>query len=150
MHTYKEFRVLTKYLYIIGCIPFLALGILHTVYTIADTYNPKKLIPYKSDVMGLMKESTLAITKETNMWRAWVGFNISHGIGILFFSVTYLYLSISYISLLESSLFFMSAAPIISLTYLVLSKKYWFSIPTIGSAIGLLCFVTGALAQLYA
>ena len=142
--------MLTKYLYIAGCIPFLVLGILHTVYTIADTHSPKKLIPYKSGVMGLMKESTLAITKETNMWRAWVGFNISHGIGILFFSVTYLYLSISYISFLESALFFMSAAPIISLTYLVLSNKYWFSIPTIGSAIGLLCFVTGALAQLYA
>jgi hypothetical protein len=142
--------VFTKYLYIAGCIPFLALGILHTVYTITDTYKPKKLIPYKSGVMSLMKESTLAITKETNMWRAWVGFNISHGIGILFFSVTYLYLSISYISFLESSLFFMNAAPIISLTYFILSKKYWFSIPAIGSAIGLLCFVAGALTQVYA
>lgn len=142
--------MLTKYLYIAGCIPFLALGILHTVYTIADTYNPKKLIPYKTGIMGLMKESTLAITKETNMWRAWVGFNISHGIGMLFFCATYLHLSISYTSFLESSLFFMSAAPIMSLTYLVLSKKYWFSIPTIGSAIGLLCFVAGALAQVYA
>lgn len=142
--------MLTKYLYIAGCIPFLALGILHTAYTIADTYNPKKLIPYKSGVMGLMKESTLAITKETNVWRAWVGFNISHGIGILFFSATYLYLSISHAFLLESSLFFMSAAPIISLTYLVLSKKYWFSIPTIGSAIGLLCFSAGTLVQVYA
>jgi hypothetical protein len=97
-----------------------------------------------------MKESTLAITKETNMWRAWVGFNISHGIGILFFSLTYLYLSTFYTSFLESSLFFMSAAPIISLTYFILSKKYWFSIPAIGSAIGLLCFVAGALTQVYA
>lgn len=141
--------MLTKYLYIAGCIPFIALGILHTVYTIADTYNPKKLIPYKSEVVGLMKESTLVITKETNMWRAWVGFNISHGVGMLFFSVTYLYLSIFYMSFLQGSLFFMSAAPIISLTYLVLSKKYWFSIPATGSAIGLLCFVAGILVQLY-
>jgi len=141
--------VLTKYLYIAGCIPFLTLGILHTIYTITDTYNPKKLIPYKHGVMGAMKESTLAITKETDMWRAWVGFNISHGIGILFFSATYLHLSIFYISFLESSIFFISSAPIISLTYLVLSRKYWFSIPTIGSAIGLLCFVAGALARIY-
>lgn len=141
--------MLTKYLYIAGCIPFIALGILHTVYTIADIYNPKKLIPYKSEVVGLMKESILAITKETNMWQAWVGFNISHGVGMLFFFVTYLYLSIFYISFLQSSLFFMSAAPIISLTYLVLSKKYWFSVPATGAAIGLLCFVAGILVQLY-
>ncbi|MFM4702542.1 LIC_13387 family protein [Aeromonas bivalvium] len=141
--------MITKYLYIAGCIPFLVLGILHTAYTITDIFTPKKLIPYQSDVMGLMKSSSLAITKETNMWRAWVGFNISHGIGMLFFSVTYLYLSTFYTSLLESSVFFMSAAPIISSLYLALSKKYWFRIPTIGSTIGLLCFVAGALAQLY-
>lgn len=142
--------MLTKYLYITGCIPFLVLGLLHTTYTIADTYNPKKLVPYKSGVMGLMKESTLALTKETDMWRAWVGFNISHGAGLLFFSTTYLYFSILHINFLESSLFLLSAAPVIALTYLILSKKYWFRIPAAGSAIGLLCFVTGSLAQAYA
>ena len=142
--------MLTKYLYIAGCIPFLVLGLLHTIYTIADTYNPKRLIPYKSGVMGLMKESTLAITKETDMWRAWVGFNISHGVGILLFSATYLYFSILHATFLESSLFLLLVAPIIALTYLVLSIKYWFRVPAVGSAIGLLCFVTGSLAQVYA
>jgi len=142
--------VLTKYLYIAGCIPFLVLGLLHAAYTIADTYNPKKLIPYKSGVMGLMKESTLAITKETDMWRAWVGFNISHGIGILFFSATYLYLSSLHITFLENSLFLLLAAPTIALAYLILSIKYWFRIPAAGSAIGLLCFIIGSLAQVYA
>lgn len=140
--------MLTKYLYIAGCIPFLVLGLLHTAYTISDTYNPKKLIPYKPGIMGLMKESTLAITKETNMWRAWVGFNISHGVGLLFFSATYLYLSILHINFLENSLFLLSAAPVISLIYLFLSKKYWFRIPATGSAVGLLCFVTGSLVQI--
>jgi hypothetical protein len=142
--------VLTKYLYIAGCIPFLVLGLLHTAYTIADIYNPKRLIPYKSGVMGLMKESTLAITKETDMWRAWTGFNISHGVGILFFSSTYLYFSMVHITFLENSSFLLLAAPVIALTYLVLSIKYWFRIPAAGSAIGLLCFVTGSLVQIYA
>jgi hypothetical protein len=100
--------------------------------------------------MGLMKESTLALTKETDMWRAWVGFNVSHGVGLLFFSTIYLYFSIFHIYFLESSLFLLSAAPIIALTYLILSKKYWFRIPVVGSTIGLLCFVTGSFAQVYA
>jgi len=142
--------VLTKYLYIAGCIPFLVLGLLHTAYTIADTYNPRKLIPYKSGVMGLMKESTLALTKETDMWRAWVGFNISHGVGILFFSATFLYFATFHVAFLKSSLFLLLAAPAISLTYLILSIKYWFRIPTAGSAIGLLFFVAGSLVQVYA
>ena len=142
--------MLTKYLYIAGCIPFLVLGLIHAVYTIADTYNPKKLIPYKPGVMGLMKESTLAITKETDMWRAWVGFNISHGVGIVFFSATYLYLSSLHITFLENSLYLLLAAPTIALAYLILSIKYWFRIPAAGSAIGLLCFISGSLAQVYA
>ena len=142
--------MLTKYLYIAGCIPFLVLGLIHAVYTIADTYNPKKLIPYKPGVMGLMKESTLAITKETDMWRAWVGFNISHGVGIVFFSATYLYLSSLHITFLENSLFLLLAAPTIALAYLILSIKYWFRIPAAGSAIGLLCFISGSLAQVHA
>lgn len=142
--------MLTKYLYIAGCIPFLVLGLLHTVYTIADSYSPRRLVPYKSGVMGLMKESTLALTKETDMWRAWLGFNISHGVGMLFFSVTYLYLSILHVTFLERSLFLLSMAPAIALTYFVLSRKYWFRIPAAGSAIGLLCFAIGSLAQAYA
>lgn len=142
--------MLTKYLYIAGCIPFLVLGLLHTIYSIADIYQPKRLIPYKAGVMGLMKESTLAITKETDMWQAWIGFNISHGLGIVFFSATYLYFSILHLSFLENSLFLLLAAPGVALTYLVLSVKYWFRIPAAGSAIGLLCFLAGSLAQAYA
>lgn len=141
--------MLTKYLYIAGCMPFLLLGLLHTAYTIADTYNPKRLIPYKSGVMGLMKESTLALTKETDMWRAWVGFNISHGVGLLFFAVTLLYFAILHSAFLQGSIFLLSTAPLIALVYLLLSKKYWFRIPMVGSALGFFCFLAGSLARMY-
>nr|WP_298171784.1 hypothetical protein [uncultured Pseudomonas sp.] len=142
--------VLTQSLYIAGCIPFLILGLLHTAYTIADIRNPKRLIPYKSGVMGLMKESTLALTKETDMWRAWIGFNISHGVGVLFFAITLLYLAVLHIAFLQSSIFLLTVSPLIALVYLLLSRKYWFRIPAAGSAIGLLCFLAGSLAQAFA
>ena len=142
--------MLTQSLYIAGCIPFLILGLLHTAYTIADIRNPKRLIPYKSGVMGLMKESTLALTKETDMWRAWIGFNISHGVGVLFFAITLLYLAVLHIAFLQSSIFLLTVSPQIALVYLLLSRKYWFRIPAAGSAIGLLCFLAGSLAQAFA
>lgn len=142
--------MLTQSLYIAGCIPFLILGLLHTAYTIADIRNPKRLIPYKSGVMGLMKESTLALTKETDMWRAWIGFNISHGVGVLFFAITLLYLAVLHIAFLQSSIFLLTVSPLIALVYLLLSRKYWFRIPAAGSAIGLLCFLAGSLAQAFA
>jgi hypothetical protein len=140
----------TKYLFIAGCIPFLVLGSLHIVYTITDAYNPRKLIPYKPEVAIAMKASTLALTKETDMWRAWVGFNISHGVGLLFFSLAYLYLSVAQLAILRGSIVLLSGAPVMALIYLVLSIKYWFRVPVLGSALGLLCFVAAAMASLYA
>ena len=142
--------MLTQSLYIAGCIPFLILGLLHTVYTIADIYNPKRIVPYEPGVMGLMKDSTLGLTKETDMWRAWVGFNISHGVGVLFFAVSLLYFAVLHIAFLQSSLFLLTVSPLVALVYLVLSRKYWFRIPAAGSAIGLLCFLAGSLVQAFA
>ncbi len=146
----KEFPVLTQSLYIAGCIPFLILGLLHTVYTIADTYNPKRIVPYEPGVMGLMKDSTLALTKETDMWRAWIGFNISHGVGLLFFAISLLYFAVLHITFLQDSVFLLTVAPLVALVYLLLSRKYWFRIPTAGSALGALCFLAGSLVQAFA
>ena len=142
--------MLTKYFYIAGCIPFLILGLLHTAFTIADTYKPKRLIPYKSGVMGLMKESTLALTKETDMWRAWLGFNISHGVGLLFFATTLLYFAVLHSAFLQDSVFLLTLAPLVALVYLLLSCKYWFRIPALGSALSSLCFLAGSLARAFA
>jgi hypothetical protein len=97
-----------------------------------------------------MKASTLALTKETDMWRAWVGFNISHGVGLLFFSLAYLYLSVAQLAILRGSIVLLSGAPVVALIYLVLSIKYWFRVPVLGSALGLLCFVAAVMASLYA
>lgn len=142
--------MLTKYLYIAGCIPFLVLGAMHTLYTIADIYHPRRLIPSKAGVMGLMKESPLVLTRETDMWRAWVGFNISHGMGLLFFAATLLYLAVLHSAFLQSSVFLLTVAPLVALVYLLLSRKYWFRIPAIGSALSALCFLAGSLAQAFA
>jgi hypothetical protein len=138
----------TDYLYLAGSMPFLLLGLLHTVFTLSDCYSPTRLVPYNAGVMGLMKESSLALSKHSNMWRAWVGFNISHGVGMLFFAITYAYLSLCHGSALDNSLFFTWAAPGVALIYLILARKYWFSLPAIGSGLGLLCFVAGAMLQL--
>lgn len=140
--------MLAKSLFLLGCLPFFILGALHTFYTIADIRTPKKLVPYKPEVIAVMKASTLALTKETDMWRAWVGFNISHGVGLLFFSSVYAYLTIFHFPILSGSAVLLIGAPLVALVYLVLSKQYWFSIPVFGSAIGLLCFCSGALVAM--
>jgi hypothetical protein len=88
-----------------------------------------------------MQKSTLALTRQTTMWRAWLGFNISHGIGVLFFGLIYLTLALSDFTLMAKITVLPYLAFAVSVGYLVLSVKYWFHIPAIGSGVGAACFL---------
>jgi len=130
-----------KYLFILGTVPFILLGAIHILYSVRDAWSPKKLTPYDDSVRVSMQRSTLALTRQTTMWRAWLGFNISHGIGVLFFGLIYLTLAISDFALITRITLLQYFALTVSVSYLVLSVKFWFHIPTIGSGIGTACFL---------
>jgi len=120
---------------------FILLGAIHILYSVRDAWSPKKLTPYDDSVRVSMQRSTLALTRQTTMWRAWLGFNISHGIGVLFFGLIYLTLAISDFALITRITLLQYFALTVSVSYLVLSVKFWFHIPTIGSGIGTACFL---------
>jgi hypothetical protein len=130
-----------KYFFMLGTVPFILLGAMHIVYSLLDVWTPKRLTPYDDAVRASMQQSTLALTRQTTMWRAWLGFNLSHGIGVLFFGVVYLALALSDFGLLARVTVLPVLALGVSVCYWVLSVKYWFHIPAIGSAIGSTCFL---------
>jgi len=130
-----------KYLFILGTVPFILLGAIHILYSARDAWSPKKLTPYDDSVRVSMQKSTLALTRQTTMWRAWLGFNISHGIGVLFFGLIYLTLALSDFTLITKVTLLPYLAFAVSISYFVLSVRYWFHIPTIGSGIGAACFL---------
>lgn len=129
-----------KYFFIFGAAPFILLGSIHILYSLRDVWTPRKLTPYDDSVRVSMQTTTLALTRQTTMWRAWLGFNISHGIGVLFFGLVYLILALSDIELLSRVTVLPLLALAVSASYFVLSIKYWFHIPAIGSGIGTVCF----------
>lgn len=130
-----------KYLFILGTLPFILLGAVHIAYILMDIQTPRKLTPYDDSVRLAMQGSSLALTRQTTMWRAWLGFNLSHGIGVLFFGLIYLILAFSDSSLLAKVWPLPVLAVAISVSYLLLSIKYWFHIPAIGSGVGAACFI---------
>lgn len=134
--------LLAKNLFLLGCLPFLMLGTMHAIYSLLDIRQPRKFVPYNSELIEAMKSSTLALTKKTDMWRAWMGFNISHSVGVLAFSSIYTYLAYFHSALLFNSTFLIVGAPVIAGVYLTLSKNYWFGAPTLGSLIGLIFFIS--------
>jgi len=68
----------------------LVLGSVHLLYT----FRGPKLRPRDEALLVRMQEVSPVLTRDTTMWKAWVGFNASHGMGAMLFGLVYGYLAI--------------------------------------------------------
>src|SRR6516165_1900745 len=126
-------------LLILGGTVFGVLGALHAVYTLLDLRNPQWLVPADPSVAHAMANSALNLSGgRTDMWRAWVGFNFSHSLGLLLVAALALWAGFR-IKILPVGII-MPALTLIGCAYLVLALLYWFRAPAIGVAIGTGCF----------
>jgi hypothetical protein len=92
-----------------------------------------------------MAGTRLVLTRRTNMWLAWVGFNFSHSLGALCFGVMVLVIGRSAASFAAESRLFGPLAVVVSTAYLVLAVKYWFRTPILGCALSVVLFVSSWL-----
>src|SRR5271167_911171 len=67
------------------------LGVVHLVYTF---WGPK-LTPHDPALQISMSQIASVITKETTMWRRWVGFNASHSMGLILFGLVFGFLALA-------------------------------------------------------
>lgn len=129
---------------ITGASIFLILGILHGVLTLKDLRNPRTFTPPDEALRLAMQNSSIAIHPHTNLWRAWLGFNLSHSLGLLMFGGTFLAIGLFYFSIFAQILWVQICALYISAIYLLMSLKFWFSQPAIAAGIAFTCFVLAA------
>ncbi|WP_448546989.1 LIC_13387 family protein [Thalassotalea fusca] len=132
--------MISQVLLIIGASIFGMLGFVHLFYT----FFTNKFNPFKSDVIAEMSSTSPVLTKETTIWRAWVGFNASHSLGAIFFAAIYIPLAFSHFQFFANNNWFVVLPPIVGFSYLFLAKSYWFKVPFWGILLSTLCFV-GAL-----
>ena len=103
----------------------LLLGLLHLLFTF---YGPK-LLPRDRELQTRMQEVSPVITRQTTMWKAWVGFNASHSYGLILFGAVYGYLAQAHGDFLFQSVFLLSLGLVLLFGYVFLAKKYFFRIP---------------------
>ena len=115
------------------------LGFVHLVYTF---WGPK-LTPRDPSLQISMSQIAPVITKETTMWRCWVGFNASHSMGLILFGLIFGFLTLAHGQLLFQSPFLLVVGLAVLGGYLALCKFYFFSVPLIGISISLACYVAG-------
>ena len=133
-------------LLILGGAVFGVLGTLHAVYTFLDLRNPRRLVPVDPSVAQAMAHSALRLSGgRTDMWRAWVGFNFSHSLGVLMVAGLAFWAG-SRANALPVGI--LPALTLMGCLYLVLAVLYWFRTPAIGVAIGTACFAAAWVLSL--
>jgi hypothetical protein len=113
------------------------LGVVHLVYT----FSGPMLTPRDPALQISMSQISPVITKETTMWRCWVGFNASHSMGLILFGLIFGFLALAHGQLLFQSPFLLVVGLAMLGVLVVLAKVYWFSAPFIGVGISLACYV---------
>jgi hypothetical protein len=122
----------------------LSLGVAHLVYTF---WGPN-LTPRDPALQISMSQISPVITGETTMWRAWVGFNASHSMGLILFGLVFGYLALAHGQLLVQSPFLLLVGFAMLGGFVVLCRVYFFSAPLRGISISLACYVASIIAAL--
>lgn len=138
--------MIARYLIILGGAVLVFLGGAHLYYT----FFSNKLSSRELETERRMKGSHPILTRETTIWKAWVGFNASHSLGAIFIGLA------NIILVTESFEIYQSSASLWALNlasigfYLFLAKKYWFRIPFLGILFTATCYTVACYMVLFA
>ena len=117
------------------------LGVMHLVLT----FHGPKFDPRDAELKARMMVVSPVITRQTTMWRAWIGFNASHSYGAILFGAVWAYLALAHPVFLFQSVFLLALGLIVLLGYVVLARVYWFSIPFRGIGLATVLYGLGLL-----
>jgi hypothetical protein len=121
----KGAAVLASILMVVSAGIILTLGVLHLIYT----FSGKKLEPRDPALQVRMAEVAPIITRQTTMWKGWIGFNATHSFGLILFGLVYGYLAVAHREILFNSPFLLAIGLVMFCALVVISRVYFFSTP---------------------
>lgn len=120
----------------------LLLGSIHLLYTFVGN----RLMPRDPALVAQMDAVHPVLTRQTTIWRAWIGFNASHSMGAMLFGLVYGYLALAHPALLFGSAYLLALGLVMLGGLTWLAKRYWFRIPLAGCSMALACYLAAVLA----
>jgi hypothetical protein len=138
---------MTENFIIVGGAIFALMGGGHALLSLADVFRPTQFTPIDDSVRLVMKSAGVRFTMgRANMWDAWLGFNISHGLGVFLFGAAVVWLGLHWrqVELARSTLILLL---VIGIIYIFLSVRFWFFAPAVGSAVATACFVAALICS---
>jgi hypothetical protein len=142
-------RDTARILFEVATVPFILGGGVHALGALIDTRRPTF---FETTKEGLSSEMLAAgvrlrgmfpgtLGRSWSLWRAWLGFNISHGLGAATFGLTMLILALHNYRLVQQISAIHPLAIAASAAYFLVSLRYWFYAPTAWCGRGLGCFI---------
>jgi len=139
---------LARWSFLLGALPFLLLGMAHLRHTPMAPSDQKGLSPRDPALAEAMTKSSPRLTSATDIWRAWVGFNISHSAGAILIALFVLIIGRDATSFAGQAKLVVPLSFVTALAYLWMAVRFWFRIPLIGVAISTVCFGVSLLLVL--
>jgi hypothetical protein len=114
----------------------LVLGLAHLLFT----FHGPAFLPRDRELKTRMETGVPVISRETTMWKAWIGFNASHSFGAILFGCVYAYLALLHPAFLAASGFLLALGLVLLCGYLALARRYWFRTPLRGILLALVLY----------
>jgi len=137
-------QIAIRILVIAGASVFLFLGTLHATLTVRDLRHPRAFTPRDPALRLAMQQSSIGLHPSINLWKAWLGFNLTHSLGLVLFGGALLHVGLFEPHVFAASALVQAVAVLVSASYVGLSVTFFFRNPAVGSAIGLGCFLAAS------
>lgn len=115
------------------------LGCVHLLFTFfGNQFDPRDAMMAEA-----LRVVSPVISRQTTMARAAKGFHASHSMGAMLFALVWGYLALVHWHMLAQSFFLLALGMTVLLVYLVLARRYWFSVPLRGIALANVLYAAG-------
>jgi hypothetical protein len=139
---------LSRYLFLAGALPFLFLGSLHAWYTPRTPEERNGLSPADPDVAEAMTRTHPVLTRRINLWQGWVGFNLSHSLGVVMLGALVVIAGRNPAAFSANAAAFVPFAMVLAAAYLAIGIRYFFRVPIAGCALSLALFASSGILLL--
>lgn len=138
--------------FIAGAVVFMLAGGLHALGALLDTVRPTFFAPIEGSAKAAMEGTGMRFRElfpgdaaRQSMWRFWLGFNVSHGLGAFTFGLFSLLIATHDFQLVDRIDALRPLTIAVSVAYLVLSLRYWFYGVVIVTGTATVCFIVAAV-----
>lgn len=136
-------------LFVAGTIPFLLLGVGHLALTIRDLRRPTSFAPTDESLLPALRASGVKIMQPApgaqSMWRAWMGANLTHSLGLIVFPGLLLSIALHDADLVDDITTVRPLSIAVAVVYTSIAVRFWFLPAAITAGVGATCFATSAV-----